>query len=126
MRKLEDRILDFRYLVTQPDLNSHGTLHGGILLKWADESAGMHARKETKVLCVTRFIDRINFASTARVGTIIRIRSYVERVGKSSITFRITALNDMTGDVIATIDNIVFVCVNGSHKPITHGLTLDD
>ena len=39
--------LQFRYLVCAPDLNAHGTLHGGVLLRWIDEAAGMHARKMT-------------------------------------------------------------------------------
>ena len=123
---VDPRVLDFRCLVTQPDLNSHGTLHGGILMKWADESAGMHARKITKFLCVTRYIDRINFVSTARIGTILRIRSHVETVGNSSITFRITVRNDISNEMIATIDRLVFVCVDGNHKPQSHGLVMDE
>ena len=31
--------LQFRYLVCAPDLNAHGTLHGGVLLRWIDEAA---------------------------------------------------------------------------------------
>jgi len=118
--------VDFRRLVTQPDLNSHGTLHGGILMKWSDECAGMHARKSTGFLCVTRYIDKINFVSTARIGTILRITSVIESIGNSSLTFRITVRNDLTNNVIATIDRLVFVCVDGTHKPINHGLKLDD
>lgn len=119
------RLIDFRYLVTQPVLNAHGTLHGGFLMKWADESAGMHARKTTGYVCVTRFIDRINFVSTARIGTIVRITSRIESVGSSSITFSIIAKDDMTDAHIATIDKIVFVCVDGNHTPVRHGIELD-
>jgi len=119
------RILDFRYLVTQPDLNSHGSLHGGILMKWADESAGMHARKLTGGLCVTRYIDRINFVETARVGAIIRITSRLSKVGKTSLTFSSTIKNDLSGKLIASIDRLVFVNVDSTHKPIPHGISFD-
>ena len=122
---MPDKIIDFRYLVTQPDLNSHGSLHGGILMKWADESAGMHARKLSGRLCVTRYIDRINFVETARIGDILRITSRLNDAGTSSLTFSSTIKNDLTGKIIASIDRLVFVCVNDSHKPAAHGITID-
>ena len=122
---MPDIIIHFRYLVTQPDLNSHGSLHGGILMKWADESAGMHARKLTGRLCVTRCIDRISFVETARVGDIIRITSRLGEAGTTSLTFSSTIKNDLTGKLIASIDKLVFVCVNESHQPAAHGITTD-
>ena len=118
--------IEFRYLVTQPDLNAHGTLHGGILTKWSDESAGMHARKLTHGVCVTRFIDRINFVATARIGSIVKIVSTVVDVGTTSITFAIVAKDDITNATLATIDKIVFVCVDGNHTPIKHGIELNE
>tara|TARA_B100000282_G_C31592355_1_gene426237 strand:- start:276 stop:644 length:369 start_codon:yes stop_codon:yes gene_type:complete len=115
---MHEQRLEFRYLVTQPDLNAHGTLHGGILTKWADESSGMHARKLTCGVCVTRFISRINFVATARIGSIVKIVSTVTGVGNTSINFSIIARNDITDEVLATIDRITFVHVNEDHKPI--------
>jgi len=120
-----DKIIHFRYLVTQPDLNSHGSLHGGILMKWADESAGMHARKLSGRLCVTRYIDRISFVETARVGDIVRITSRLSAAGNTSLTFSSTIKNDLTGKLIASIDRLVFVCVNENHHPAAHGISLD-
>jgi len=122
---VSDRIIHFRYLVTQPDLNSHGSLHGGILMKWADESAGMHARKLTGRLCVTRYIDRINFVETARVGSVIRITSRLSNVGTTSLTFSSTIKDDLSGKLIASIDKLVFVCINSKHIPAVHGISLD-
>ena len=122
---MSDRIIHFRHLVTQPDLNSHGSLHGGILMKWADESAGMHARKLAGGLCVTRYIDRISFVETARIGDIVKITSRLSDVGTSSLTFSSTIKNDLTGKLIASIDRLVFVYVNGSHQSTAHGISLN-
>ena len=115
---MNDQRIEFRYLVTQPNLNAHGTLHGGILTKWADESAGMHARKLTRGVCVTRFISRINFVATSRIGSIVKIVSTVTHVGNTSITFSIIVRNDITDEILATIDKITFVHVNEDHNPI--------
>jgi len=120
-----DRIIHFRYLVTQPDLNSHGSLHGGILMKWADESAGMHARKLSGRLCVTRCIDRISFVETARIGDIVKITSRLSAAGSTSLTFSSTIKNDLTGKLIASIDRLVFVCVDSNHRPSAHGISFD-
>jgi len=120
-----DRIINFRFLVTQPDLNAHGSLHGGILMKWADESAGMHARKLSGRLCVTRYIDRINFVETARLGSILRITSRLIGSGTTSLTFSSTIKDDLSGKLIASIDRLVFVCVDGLHRPLSHGISID-
>ena len=112
--------LEFRYLVTAPDLNAHGTLHGGILLKWADESAGMHARKLSRRTCVTRCMDRIDFTSTARLGDIIKIITTVEQVGKTSLTFRIVMKEDITDRAVASIDRVVFVSIDDKSQPVPH------
>ena len=122
---MANKIIHFRHLVTQPDLNSHGSLHGGILMKWADESAGMHARKLAGGLCVTRYIDRISFVETARIGDIVKITSRLSDVGTSSLTFSSTIKNDLTGKLIASIDRLVFVYVNSSHKSTAHGISLN-
>ena len=65
--------MSYRYLVTQPDLNSHGTLHGGVLMRWVDEACGMEAKIETGNVCATRHIKGIDFISTARLGDIVEI-----------------------------------------------------
>ena len=117
--------LEFRYLVCAPDLNAHGTLHGGVLLRWIDEAAGMHARKLAGGLCVTRYIDRINFVETARIGDIVKITSRLSDAGNTSLTFSSTIKNDLTGKLIASIDRLVFVYVNGSHQPAAHGISLN-
>ena len=94
-------------------------------MKWADESAGMHARKLSGRLCVTRYIDRISFVETARVGDIIRITSRLSEAGNTSLTFSSTIKNDLTGKLIASIDKLVFVCVNAKHQPAAHGISLN-
>jgi len=112
--------LECRYLVTAPDLNAHGTLHGGILLKWADESAGMHARKLSRRICVTRCMDRVDFTSTARLGDIIKVVTTVEQVGTSSLTFRVVIKEDITDRAIASIARVVFVAIDDKSQPVPH------
>ena len=114
--------MEFKYLVCSPDLNAHGSLHGGVLLRWADESSGMHAKIMTKKVCVTRFIDQINFISKANLGDIMKIQSTVVYCGNTSICFEINIFEEITGRKIAHIKNIIFVSVDKDGKAIDHQL----
>ena len=110
--------MKYRYLVTQPDLNSHGTLHGGILMKWVDEACGMEAKLETQSVCATRYIKGIDFVSTARLGDIIEITVRPEGRGQTSITYGAVVKNAASRKMIATFDRIVFVSVDQNNRPV--------
>ena len=115
--------MSYRYLVTQPDLNAHGTLHGGILMKWVDEACGMEARLETGHVCATVNIKEINFCDTARLGDVVQIDIPKGSVGTTSITFSATASvveprGSSRFQKIATFDKVVFVAINSENKPI--------
>lgn len=115
--------MSYRYLVTQPDLNAHGTLHGGILMKWVDEACGMQARLETKQVCATVHIDSIDFCDTARLGDIIQINVSRGVVGTTSITFLADAFIVTPGSErklrkIASFGKVVFVAINSENQPV--------
>ena len=119
-----DRI-EFRYLVCAPDLNAHGTLHGGVLLRWIDEAAGMHARKLTNRVCVTRFIEAINFVSKAKLGDIMLVTTYITKVGRTSIEFGVDVKEDISRRSVATIDKIIFVSIDHQGNTVKHGVKYD-
>jgi len=107
-----------RYLVTQPDLNAHGTLHGGVLMKWVDEACGMQARILTKGVCATRFIGEIEFVSTARVGDILEVSFHISKYGKTSISFKAEVLNITNNNSkVAVFNKVVFVAIDKNHHP---------
>ena len=119
--------MEFRYLVTAPDLNAHGSLHGGILMKWVDEACGMQARIITGGVCATRHIGDIDFCDTARLGDIIEITVKHQNTGKTSLTFSANAFVLVTSDVakrkIASFDRVVFVAIDHQGNPVIHGIS---
>ena len=115
--------MDFRYLVTAPDLNAHGTLHGGVLLRWIDEATGMHARILSSRVCVTVNMGNINFVSKSTIGEIILIKTTLEKVGTSSLTFSVMAYEGISDRLIAEISKIVFVAIDEHGNPSPHGIT---
>lgn len=112
----------FRYLVVASDLNAHGTLHGGVLLRWIDEAAGMHSRKLTNRVCVTRSMGNIQFVSKAKAGDIIVIETELQRVGKTSLVFSVSAHEDISSRAVADVENIVFVSIDHQGNKVNHGL----
>jgi acyl-CoA thioesterase YciA len=118
--------LEFRYLVCSPNLNAHGTLHGGELLRWIDESVGMHARKLTRRVCVTRFIDKVDFISTARSGDIINIVTTLEHCGQTSLIFRVEAKEEISNRKVAAVGRVVFVAIDDKGQPVPHNVKTDD
>ena len=114
--------MQFRYLICAPDLNAHGTLHGGVLLRWIDEASGMHSRKLTNRVCVTRCMDGINFVSKAKLGDIMLVETIVEKFGSTSLTFKVKVTEDISKRMIAEVSKIVFVAIDHQGNPVKHGV----
>jgi acyl-CoA thioesterase YciA len=116
-----------RKLVTPADLNPRGTLHGGILLKWIDEEAGVHAALELNTgLLVTKYMSEIEFVSPVLQGDIVQIGMETTKVGKTSITLKCDVRSKQMDDVILRIEKIVFVRVNKYGQPKAHGASWDE
>ena len=118
------KTLEFRYLVCSPDLNAHGTLHGGTLLRWIDEATGMHSRKLANRVCVTRIIDNIEFVSTGQAGDIMKITTTLTKSGKTSMTFSVQVEEDVSGRLVATVGTIIFVALDHQCNPVHHGVIM--
>lgn len=110
-----------RKLIKPEDLNAHGTLFGGQLLKWIDEEAAIFAicKLDNKNV-VTKLISEINFVNTAKVGDIIEIGMAVDVYGKTSITLKCDVRNKNTKESIITITRIVFVLLDEFGRPTPH------
>ncbi|WP_082096260.1 acyl-CoA thioesterase [Demequina flava] len=113
-----------RRWVRPEDLNAHGSLFGGSLLRWVDEEAAIHAILQLgNRRAVTKYISEIDFVSTARQGDMIEMGISVVKFGRTSITLRAEVRNMITRSPILSIDSLVFVSVDGEGRPVPHGLT---
>ena len=124
MSKSQDIEMKYRYLISQPDLNAHGTLHGGILMKWVDEACGMEARLMTGGVCATRHIRDVDFRSAARLGDILSVDVAIVKIGKTSITYSAFVKNEISQSVVANFENLVFVSIDENNKAREHGISL--
>lgn len=113
-----------RKWIKPQDLNPNQTLFGGRLLEWIDEEAALYAciQLENKRV-VTKYINEINFVSSAKQGDVIEIGIDVVKFGKSSLTLACEVRNKMTRQTIIRIDQIIMVNLDEDGKPSPHGKT---
>jgi uncharacterized protein (TIGR00369 family) len=78
-------------IITEPgQANAFGTLHGGVILKLADECGGIAAlRHAGRGQITTAAIDSMVFLSPVYVGERVEISAEVTYVGRTSIETRI-------------------------------------
>jgi acyl-CoA thioesterase YciA len=113
-----------RKWVRPEDLNAHGTLFGGSLLRWIDDEAVVYATIQLgNSRVVTKYMSEIEFVSSAKLGDIIEIGLIATEFGRTSITMQAHVRNIVTGSSILTVDRIVFVGLDEAGRPHTHGYT---
>lgn len=113
-----------RKWVKPEDLNAHGTLFGGSLLRWIDEEAAIYTIIQLgSNRCVTKYMSEINFISSAKQGDIIELGIKAVKFGRTSLTLRCEVRNKITRMSILSIEKIVFVSVDGNGVPLPHGKT---
>ncbi|WGD37390.1 hotdog domain-containing protein [Lysinibacter sp. HNR] len=113
-----------RKWVKPEDLNAHGTLFGGSLLRWIDEEAAICAIFQLgNDRLVTKVVSEINFVSSAVQGDLIELNFAVVKLGRTSITLSCHVRNVFTRDDVLTISTIVFVGLDENGVPLPHGFT---
>ncbi len=81
------------------DANSAGNIHGGTIMKLADEAAALAAIRHARRRVVTVGMDRMDFLVPIYVGELVTFRATVNAAWRSSmeIGVRVDAENPLTG-----------------------------
>ncbi|WP_285042547.1 hotdog domain-containing protein [Plantibacter sp. LMC-P-059a] len=113
-----------RRWVRPEDLNAHGSLFGGSLLRWIDEEAAIYAILQLgNPRAVTKYISEIDFVSSALQGDLIEMGLRATSFGRTSLTMRAEVRNMVSRRSILTIERIVFVSLGDDGLPAPHGYT---
>lgn len=103
-------------IVLPADLNDHGSLFGGVLLRWVDEIAYIRVGLDFPGRrFVTIGLDNVEFRHPIREGQILRFRCEKKRVGNTSVTYHVRvygARYDRDSQEILFENNITFVCID--------------
>jgi len=111
----------FQFISEPTDVNFGGKVHGGVVMKWIDQTAYACARSWAESYCVTVYVGGIRFMKPINIGDIVKIKAYVIHTGNTSVHIAV----DVYARDLSTQDFekkthcvIVFVSVDPSGKPL--------
>lgn len=83
------------------DANPVGNVHGGVIMKYIDNAAGVVAVRHSRCICVTASIDQLDFHVPMYVGNLLILKASLNYVGKTSmeIGVRVEGENLISGQV---------------------------
>jgi uncharacterized protein (TIGR00369 family) len=100
--------------------NHFGNVHGGIIMKLADEAAAIAAMRHAQRPAVTVAMDSMTFRQPVNVGDLVTCTAHVTYVHKSSMEVRVEvhAENLVSGEITHTNSAyLVFVALGDDERP---------
>ena len=83
------------------DANNAGFVHGGTVMKWCDEAAGLAAIRHSRCRVVTAGVDRMTFTEPVHVGDLVTFKASVNAAWRTSmeVGVRVEAEKPSTGEI---------------------------
>jgi len=119
-KKVTDSAVTIVQQMTQQDANLAGNVHGGVVMKLIDNTAGIVAVRHSQRNCVTASLDRLDFYQPVYIGDLLRMRASINFVGRTSmeVGVRVESENVFTGEVRHTASAfLTFVALDANGKP---------
>jgi uncharacterized protein (TIGR00369 family) len=119
-KTVKDSSVTIVHQMMQQDANLAGNVHGGVIMKLIDNTAGIVAARHSQGNVVTASIDRLDFHSPVFIGDMLRIIASINYVGSTSMELgvRVEAENVLTGEIRHTASSyLTFVALDAAHKP---------
>jgi acyl-CoA thioesterase YciA len=86
----EERIPAIKVLLLPKDTNALGTIFGGVILSHIDLASAVEARKVAARRYVTKAMREVEFHEPVFLGDIVNFFTETVRVGRTSITVRVS------------------------------------
>lgn len=103
-----------------PDANIAGNVHGGVILKYIDNTGSIAAVRHAGAPVVTASIDRMDFLAPAYIGEIVTFLASINLVGSTSmeVGVRVECENVFTGEKRhAGSAYLTYVAMDADHRP---------
>jgi acyl-CoA hydrolase len=119
-KRVKDTALVTAIQMLPSDANPAGNVHGGVIMKHVDGTAGIVMQRHSGVFAVTASIDRLDFFHPMYVGDLLILKASLNYVGTTSgeIGVRVEAETLRTGVVRHTASAyLTFVALGRDGKP---------
>ncbi len=112
--------ITFQFISEPTDVNYGGKVHGGVVMKWIDQTAFASACNWSESYCVTVYVGGIRFYKPINIGSLIKIDATVAHTGKTSMHIIVDVYSKLINDKKyekKTHCVVVFVAVDEKGKP---------
>ncbi|MGC9323667.1 MAG: acyl-CoA thioesterase [Desulfomonilia bacterium] len=119
-KKPSESSIQVAYFMEPQDANIAGNVHGGVIMKYIDTTAGMVASRHARKNVVTASIERLDFHSPVFIGNLLKLTASVNYVGGTSmeIGVRVESEDLATGDLRHTASAyLTFVALDEEGRP---------
>ncbi len=119
-KRVKDSQITVNQLMMPLHTNPMGNIHGGVIMKLADETAALAAIRHAQRRVVTLVVDSMTFYSPIYVGNLVTMHASLNWVGNTSLEagVRVTAEDPITG--VCTHTNtayFVYVALDENGRP---------
>jgi acyl-CoA thioesterase YciA len=117
-----ERVPAIKVLLLPKDTNALGTIFGGVILSHIDLASAVEARRTAARRWVTKAMREVEFHEPVFLGDIVNFFTETERVGRTSITVRVSVEAERWGvghgeRVKVTEAEVILVAVDESGRP---------
>jgi uncharacterized protein (TIGR00369 family) len=119
-KRVKDSSIVVVQQMAQGDANLAGNVHGGVIMKLIDNTAGIVATRHSCGIVVTASLDRLDFHNPVFVGNLLRLIASINMIGRTSmeIGVRVEAEDYLTGEIRHTASAyLTFVALDEDQKP---------
>jgi len=119
-KRVKDSQMTLILQMTGQDANLAGNVHGGVVMKHIDSTAGIVAIRHASSNVVTASIDRLDFHSPVYIGDLLTLKASLNMVGRTSLEVgvRVEAETVLSGQVRHTASAyLTFVALGPDGRP---------
>ena len=110
-----------RVMMMPKDTNAMGTIFGGMILSYVDLAGAVEAKRHAPGRVVTVAMREVVFHAPVFVGELVSFYTATVRVGRTSVTVRVSVEVERRGGVerdLVTQAEVVYVHVGADNRPL--------
>lgn len=119
-KHIADSRVTLSHMMGPQDANGLGNVHGGVIMKLADEVGGLVGIRHAQAPVVTVAVDSMTFMHPIRIGNFVQFNAELTYVGRTSMEVRVEVIseNPLTGErIISNTAYYVYVALDSNGKP---------